>query len=126
MKHNYAVVGLLLAVVVLTRFVVNAQQAPTRWEYGELSITSGNVAGTVETVIFWDNPGVISVAQEGGENGWRAVMEDMGNQLGCVLAGTATLLSCLGSDEWELVTLFVVTLPPAGWTNTYVLKRPAR
>ncbi len=126
MKRNYAVVGLLLAVGVLTGFVVNAQQAPTRWEYGELSITAGNVAGTVETVLVWDNPGVIMLAREGGENSWRSVMEDMGSQLGCALAGTATLLSCLGSDEWELVTLYVVTLPPAGWTNTYVLKRPAR
>ena len=40
-RRHYAVMFLVLVVGVLTGFVVNPQQTPTRWEYGKLTLTTG-------------------------------------------------------------------------------------
>lgn len=111
MKHGYAVMGLVLVVVVLTGFVLNTQQAPTRWEYATFGYTSDT--------FFWESEALrVSGAS-------AALVEAMGCQ---PKRGWMGVLYCAGETRWEFVASIKSMLLIEGMDigQLYLFKRPVR
>ena len=87
-RHHYAVMFLLSIVAVLTGFVMNTQQAPTRWEYASISRT----LGAISVSVWIDGDSSVAGGLEEGLLG-------LGTKLGC----EQWIYDCLGQRGWEMV-----------------------
>jgi hypothetical protein len=126
MKQGYAVMGLVLAVGVLTSFVLNTQQAPSRWEYGQLSLS-------VERVSVMEWSGILSWQSVEGspsfsdvgpafENATPQLLEYLGCE-GEMATEDIYLVQCLGAQGWEM--FYVAETSVEGRNDrSYWFKRP--
>ncbi len=97
MKRNYAVLFLALVVGVLTGFVVNTHQEPTRWEYAR--VTEAPLTQTTILIVWSDAESAVAATG----SSWV----ELGNRMGCASADSEIrVFSCIGQRGWEYVTSF--------------------
>lgn len=125
-RHHNAVTLLVLLVGVLTGFVANTQQAPTRWEYGQFSLL-------VERINLFEWSGIVAWQSAEGSRSFSNVPLEMAipqllDDLGCE-DETATeviyLVHCLGAQGWEMFHVAETRVEQVD-DRSYWFKRPVQ
>ena len=125
-RHHYAVMFLVLLVGVLTGFVANTQQAPTRWEYAQFSLS-------IERINLFEWSGMVSWQSAEGSRSFSNVPLEMAipqllGDLGCE-DETATeviyLVHCLGAQGWEMFHVAETRVEQVN-DRSYWFKRPVQ